>query len=260
VDELPEVDELLKQVPGFGQCGTCLYNTSGPAELCFACARHTMEPLAASRCPVCDRPYAPEETACGNPLCNRDDRWFSWNVAISMRTGELKAAISRYKYDEKWGWAYIFGRVVAGFLEEQAGTFRQFDAITASPTHVGPNGRSFNHTRMVLERAAAEVPPGVEWPFDIAGEPLIVKTGPTPRMVGNGYRDRRDIAEGPLRDALRVTRPEDVSGKRVLVYDDVFTDGLTLNEVARALRLAGATEVCGVTLCRQPYGGQPLPR
>ena len=82
----------------------------------------------------------------------------------------------------------IFGRVVAGFLEEQAGTFRQFDAITASPTHVGPNGRSFNHTRMVLERAAAEVPPGAVWPFDIAGEPLIVKTGPTPRMVGNGYR------------------------------------------------------------------------
>jgi predicted amidophosphoribosyltransferase len=102
VDELPAVDELLEQVPGFGQCGTYLYNTSGPAEPCFACARRTMEPLAASRCPVCDRPCAAEETACGNPLCNRDDRWFSWNVAISMRTGELEAAISRYKYDEKW--------------------------------------------------------------------------------------------------------------------------------------------------------------
>jgi len=251
------VDELLEQVPGFGQCGTCLYNTSGPAELCFACARRTMEPLAASRCPVCDRPYAPEETACGNPLCNRDDRWFSWNVAISMRTGELKAAISRYKYDEKWGWALIFGRVVAGFLEEQAALFRKFDVITASPTYVGPDERSFDHTRRVLTQAAVEVPPGAEWPFDIEGEPLIVKTGPTPRMVGNGYRDRRDIAEGPLRVTLRVTKPEDVSRKRVLVYDDVFTDGLTLNEVARALRLAGATEVCGVTLCRQPYGGQP---
>jgi predicted amidophosphoribosyltransferase len=35
----------------------------------------------------------------------------------------------------------------------------------------------------------------------------------------------------------------------------VFTDGLTLNEVARALRRAGAAAVCGVTLCRQPFGG-----
>jgi hypothetical protein len=44
------VDERLGQVPGFGQCGRCLFNTSGPAELCFACARRTMEPLAARRC------------------------------------------------------------------------------------------------------------------------------------------------------------------------------------------------------------------
>jgi predicted amidophosphoribosyltransferase len=249
------VDERLGQVPGFGQCGRCLFNTSGPAELCFACARRTMEPLAARRCPVCDRPYAADESACGNPLCNRDDRWFSWNVAISMRTGALKAAINRYKYDGQWGWALIFGRVLAGFLAEKADLFRQFGVITASPTHVGPGGRSFDHTRLVLERAAAETPPGAPWPFDITGEPLIAKTEPTPPLVGNSYRERRRIAEGQLRGALRVIRVQDARGKRVLVYDDVFTDGLTLNEVARALRLAGAAEVCGVTLCRQPYQG-----
>ena len=253
------VDERLEQVPGFGQCGRCLFNTSGPAELCFACARRTIDPLATRRCLVCDRPYAPDESGCGNPLCSRSDRWFSWNFAISMRTGQLKTAINRYKYDGQWGWALIFGRVVAGFLEEQADLFQQADVITASPTYVGPGGRGFDHTRMVLERAAAEVSPGSLWPFDIAGEPVIVKTGPTPRMVGNGYQDRRRIAEGPLREALRVTRVQDVRGKEVLVYDDVFTDGLTLNEVARALRVAGATEVYGVTLCRQPYRGQALP-
>ena len=48
---------------------------------------------------------------------------------------------------------------------------------------------------------------------------------------------------------------QDVRGKHVLVYDDVFTDGLTLNEVAQPLWIAGAPEVCGVTLCRPAYGG-----
>jgi len=253
-------DELLKQVPGFGECRSCLFNESGWAELCFACAQRTMEPLAVERCGVCDRPFAADESTCGNVLCNRDDRWFSWNFAISMRTGQLKTAIDRYKYQGRWGWALIFGRVVAGFLEERAVLFRQFGVITASPTLVGAGGHSFDHTRRVLTQAAAEVSPGTQWPFDIEGEPLIVKSGPTPRMVGNGYQDRRRIAEGPLRDALEITRPEDVRGKRVLIYDDVFTDGLTLNEVARALRIAGATEVCGITLCRQPYRGQALPR
>jgi predicted amidophosphoribosyltransferase len=41
-----------------------------------------------------------------------------------------------------------------------------------------------------------------------------------------------------------------VIGKRVLVIDDVFTEGFTLREVARALRLAGALEVSEVVLAR----------
>jgi predicted amidophosphoribosyltransferase len=215
-----------------------------------------MEPLALQRCMVCDRPFPPETHACANPLCNRDDRWFNWNYAIAMRSGELERAINRYKYKRRHGWALVFGRVVSGFLEEEAQIFRGFDLITASPTFVGVGGRDFDHTRLVLKQAAAEVSPWDEWPFDIEGQPVIVKTGPTAAMRGHSYRERRDIAEGELRTALHVTRRADMARRRVLVYDDVFTDGLTLNEVARALRIAGAAEVCGVTLCRQPYRGQ----
>jgi predicted amidophosphoribosyltransferase len=173
-----------------------------------------------------------------------------------MRSGALERAINRYKYQGRHGWALVFGRVLGGFLEEEAVIFRDFGLITASPTYTGPGGREFDHTRLVLEQAAAEVSPWDEWPFDIEGEPVIVKAGPTPAMQGHTYRERRDIAEGELRDALHVTRPAGIAGRRILVYDDVFTDGLTLNEVARAVRLAGAVEACGVTLCRQPDPAQ----
>jgi predicted amidophosphoribosyltransferase len=250
------VDERLEEVPGFGECQHCPFNTSGPAELCYACARQTMEPLADVRCMVCDRPFSGEDTTCRNPLCNRSSRSFQWNYAIAMRSGQLERAINRYKYRDRRGWALVFGRVLSGFLEEEAEVFRQFDVITASPTYTGPGGRDFDHTRLVLQRAGAEVSPWDEWPFDIEGEPIIVKTRSTPKMQGHSYQERRAISEEELRDSLQVTRKQSIRNQRVLVYDDVFTDGLTLNEVARALRLAGAVEVCGVTLCRQPYRGQ----
>ena len=39
------------------------------------------------------------------------------------------------------------------------------------------------------------------------------------------------------------------------MYDDVFTGGHTLNEVAHRLkRDGGAARVCGVTLVRQRFG------
>ena len=50
-------------------------------------------------------------------------------------------------------------------------------------------------------------------------------------------------------------KPAIVRGKRVLVYDDVYTEGLTPREVARALLGAGAVEVAEIVLARQPYGG-----
>ena len=259
---MPSIDRpSLEHVPGFGLCRTCPYNTSAPASLCYTCARRTIEALALSdaRCQICDLPFNPGESWCENILCkSEDDRWFDWNYAVAMRSGALENAINRYKYHAGTGWAFIFGRVIAGFLEEQSRTFRDFDLIVASPTFLGDGGRTFDHTRLVLERAAAEVSPPSTWPFDLGGEPAIIKTAATPPMVKKGFRQRRDIAQRDLRNALSVPDPERVAGKKILVYDDVFTDGLTLNEVARALRKQGGAEsVCGVTLCRQPWKPRP---
>jgi predicted amidophosphoribosyltransferase len=176
-----------------------------------------------------------------------------------MRSGVLEGAINSYKYYGVKAWATIFGRVLAGFLEEQAQTFRQFSIIAASPTYVGTGGRSFDHTRAVLEAAARELPPGSGWPFDLAGQPVIIKTKPTEPMVGKKYGERRTCAESELRAALAVPTPSRTTGKNILVYDDVFTDGLTLNEIARALREQGKAQiVCGVTLCRQPWRRRPV--
>jgi hypothetical protein len=59
---------------------------------------------------------------------------------------------------------------------------------------------------------------------------------------------RRRIAEGELRAALAVPEPERVAGRRVLVFDDVYSEGFSLREMARALRQAGAVEVAGLVL------------
>jgi predicted amidophosphoribosyltransferase len=248
--------ERLADVPGFGRCPACPYVASGPAELCYACARRSMEPLAPpnERCDICDRPFKVGEADCRNPLCGPAQRYFAWNFAIAMRSGVLERAINAYKFDGRRGWAVLFGRILAGFLEQQAPLFRDFDLIVASPTFIGPEGRNFDHTRLVLEHAAEEVAPGSSWAFDLNDTPAIIKTGPTESFTNKSYAQRRDLAHTELREALAVPDPRRTAGARILVYDDVFTDGHTLNEVARALLFDGnAADVCGVTLCRQGW-------
>jgi predicted amidophosphoribosyltransferase len=236
---------------GFGNCARCAYLSGGPADICFACAQKSFERLAPNRCELCELPL--DQGECGNPLCSRteSERFFRWVWAISMRTGSLKRAIDRYKVDGKIAWAGIFGRVLLGYLNANTSVFDQYDLIVPSPTYVGEGGRAFDHTGEVI--ASAELEDDGTWPF---ARSVIVKTRPTtPFRAIRSWQRRREIAETELRQALTIPSPALVTGKRVLVYDDVYTEGLTLREVARALRGAGATEVSEVVLARQPYGG-----
>lgn len=236
---------------GFGNCGSCAYFQGGSASVCYQCARQTIASLSKDRCEVCDQVTAPGGR-CGNPLCNRSPEARGWDYiyAIAMKTGILDHAIKAYKYDGKWGWGWIFGRVVAGYLQANAHIFRDFDLTIPSPTYTGPGGRDTDHTAEVLQRAHVE---DGSWPFRFD---IMSKVAKTDRLAGvSRFVDRANLAETQIGPALNVDKPRAVTGKRVLVYDDVFTDGLTLREVAFKLSAAGASQVAGLALARQPFRG-----
>ena len=171
---------------------------------------------------------------------------FIW--AVAMRSGSLKTAISSYKYQGVKGWAWILGRVLVGYLEANAQVFGTYDLIIPMPTYLGIGGRSWDHIGLIIERAEVE---GSQWPFR---RDVMDKTKPTPTMVDlKSFKKRAEMAERELRPALQVTEPSTVAGRDVLVFDDVFTGGLSMREVAYKLKDAGATSVAGIVLARQPY-------
>ncbi len=63
----------------------------------------------------------------------------------------------------------------------------------------------------------------------------------------------RKVAAQVLYAALNVPDPARVAGRRVMVYDDVFTAGSSLNAVARRLKASGAEKVYGLTLARAQW-------
>lgn len=75
--------------------------------------------------------------------------------------------------------------------------------------------------------------------------------GTGPACGRRGPRSGWTIPAGPLREALSVPQPGRVAGRRVLVFDDVYSEGYSRREMARALRRAGAAEVAGLVLTRR---------
>ncbi len=59
---------------------------------------------------------------------------------------------------------------------------------------------------------------------------------------------------GNIKGAFEVNRPEWVVGKNILLVDDVFTTGATVNEAAKVLKKKGAGKVYVFTLGRVVVG------
>lgn len=217
--------------------------------MCLACVfPGSATSVAGGLCPVCNQDLGPDQL-CSNDWCGRADRWFSTVWSIGRHEGALRQVIGRYKFREETDWARVLGRILLGFLDEHMLWFDPYALIIPMPAYQGPGARrSWDPVGEMV--TAAEALGGWRWPFTTG---LVTKSTETPPLTGKSRSVRRACAEGPLRRALRVADPTAVAGRRVLVIDDVLTEGSTLREVARALRRAGSVEVAGLALARQPW-------
>ncbi len=53
-----------------------------------------------------------------------------------------------------------------------------------------------------------------------------------------------------LKNAFIIEKPEEVNGRNILLFDDVFTTGTTAQECAKTLKRAGSNRVEVLTICR----------
>jgi predicted amidophosphoribosyltransferase len=239
----------------FPGCRTCPYLRRDEPEVCWGCCSSRFPADRHRACPVCDQLLASGER-CSNDWCSRGDRWFSLAWSIGPHGGAWREAIAGYKYRDEPGWAEVFGRVLIGFLDDHMPWFDDYDNLLPMPAFTGDGARrSWDHVGRILEVAAGLAAP--RWPFAWG---LVTKQFETPPVAGLPRPARRACSEGSLRRSLLVADPAAVAGRRLLVIDDVFTEGSTLREVARSLVLAGAEEVAGLTLARQPWrSARPRP-
>jgi predicted amidophosphoribosyltransferase len=155
----------------------------------------------------------------------------------------------------KWAWGYIFSRVVLGYLYDNPWLTDDIDAIIPMPAHIeaGQDPRRADHAGWVIQQAAEQDDLGL--PF-VYNPPLIIKTKATRKMrLTSGAAERRTVAT-EIYNALIIPDATKITGRRILVYDDVFTGGHTLDAVARRLRESGAAGVYGLALSRAQWRSQ----
>ncbi len=191
-------------------------------------------------CRRCGLPFDGELTTpfeCSN--CRDMELHFCYARSAVSAKGTVLEVIHRYKYNR----ALWFEPFLADLLVREAvPELRQqrWDCVVPVPLHsTKKRQREFNQA----ERLAKHLSAATGIPLDTALLKRVIPTRTQTKLT------RQERAEN-MRKAFVMCNGRKLTGKRILLFDDVFTTGATTSACAKVLRAAGAEEVAVWTLAR----------
>jgi ComF family protein len=148
----------------------------------------------------------------------------------------LASALHRYKY----GRDVTLAPMLAHLVRQRCPHGPEYDLLIPVPLHAARlRWRGFNQSLLLAKELASA------WRLSL--DPFVLRRcRSTPPQVGLDERARRRNVRG----AFAVADHSSVKGRAVLLIDDVFTTGATVNECALTLRRAGARYVDVLVLAR----------
>ena len=200
-----------------------------------------IRPLQGPACPRCRRPFASATAVTYSPThechdCRTRELYYHEVWAPYAYASPLQDAIALFKYQSKVSLADSLGALLIQTIP------RELDADVLVPVPLHPNRlrhREFNQSLLLADgiREALRRPISY-W--------NLVRTLDTDPQISLPRSARLQN----IRKAFALRQPRAFAGKRVLLIDDVFTTGATVNECARVLLEADAREVSVLALAR----------
>ena len=210
----------------------CVGCRQGGSWLCSGCLEQ-VERVAGPVCSRCGRPFR-ETGLC--PACRRGTSALGPARSPFFFEGIVQKAVHELKYRGRRVLAGPLGRLLAASLGDLGWPAA---AIVPVPLHrQRERERGYNQSALLARSLAAQL----GWPLC---EGRLVRWRNTRPQVGLDGPARVENVHG----AFRWDSPEPPPGQ-VLLLDDVYTTGATMEACAEALRQAGTVDVRGLTLAR----------
>jgi competence protein ComFC len=224
-------------------CQICFEAIEGGGALGYVCGGclKSVRRIQAPFCQKCGLPFHGELLSafeCSN--CRDKDYVFERAIAATTTQGAIRECVHRFKYQRQmWFGPVLAHHIIQGGLEHF--DWGEIDGIVPVPLHPRKRReREFNQAEYLADALGRA--------FKVA----VFKTN-LRRVVDTATQTRLDVASraANMRGAFCVTEPSALSGKRLVLVDDVFTTGATVSECARMLLLAGVQSVSVLTVARQ---------
>lgn len=201
-------------------------------EMCANCAKDFFK-NDKKRCICCSRPTISSDDVVCEQCKLMNERYFDKAFAPLVYTGVMLGLVRKFKYNERRD----IGVYLSKFMLEEYKNVPTVDIIVSVPMWKGKYRSRLYSTADELAKHVSEGT-GIEYFNDV-----VIKIRDTGTQTELSGKERLDNVKG----SFRVKRRSLVKNKRILLVDDVFTTGATVNEVARVLKGANADKVYVLT-------------
>jgi ComF family protein len=191
-------------------------------------------------CPQCGRPFPKSPSApdhlCGD--CLQSVFIFNSARSVTHHGGVVRKRIHQLKFGDQPQWVPPLAELLLTQIRRERSC--HVDVIFPVPLHVHRlRQRGFNQAGLLAGACGRQLRIPVQ--FDV----LVRSCWTEPQTRLNREQRLQNV-----KDAFEVTAANRVADRSVLIIDDVYTTGTTLNECAKTLIAAGASEVHALTVCR----------
>ena len=176
------------------------------------------------------------------PDCAEVKHGFDRAVSVFIYNDAMQEAVFRFKYQKRQEYADFFAESIAGYLGREIRGFGA-EALIPVPLHKDRlKKRGYNQAELLSVRLGKIL----NIPVEASLIKRIRATAPQ-KTLKRGERRKN------LKKAFKLSR-NDVKLTKVIIVDDIYTTGSTVDEISDLLRQAGVEHVYVVTVC----SGTPL--
>lgn len=168
-----------------------------------------------------------------------NNRNFSKHLYIFKYEGIIRNKIIEYKFEDK-GYLYkMFAKIILSD-KKTCNFIKKYDVIIPVPiSKKRKKKRGYNQSELVANELAQKLNQ------DIWTDIIIKKKDNKPQSELNKLERIKNVE-----DIYEINKPIEVKNKKVLLLDDIYTTGSTVNEIARKLKHNQTQEIGVITLAK----------
>ena len=168
------------------------------------------------------------------------DKNFEKYLCIFPYEGEIREKILDYKFKDK---SYIYKTFSKIILKSKKICFylEKYDIITAVPIHKKRKAkRGYNQSDLIAREIGKSI-------NNLEYKKTLKKVKNNVRQSSLNHSER----EENVKNAYQIINKEIIFNKKIVLFDDIYTTGSTVNECSRILKENGAKEILILTLAKK---------